>query len=573
MLRTLWRAAPLAAVLCLTLIAGTEAIPSVAATPAAGAECPTVVPIADLTPGMDLTGWTVREGTTPQAFQAEVLGVLEDGILPGRDLIVVRTSGSIFDGIGGVWAGMSGSPVYLGEDLVGAIAYGFSSATSPIAGVTPAEDMVALADDVASPARVKLDRPIRSAIARAIHETLAEIPSAMRTLRVPVGISGAGGAGLKAVRKGLGELGVRAVVHPVASAASDFIPGDVDPGDSISSVWSYGDFSMIASGTATYVCGDDVVAFGHSLFNFAPPGEMSFGMSPAPVLGVIVDDTWGSFKLTTSGPPLGTFVEDRFAGQHGYIGMAPGDIPILTHVTDLDNDISRDGGTDIIADRELYFMSGITLMLNVYSIGDRVSPGTLDLETVIEGIRSDGSPWTLERDNRYTSVWDIGDRSTWELSEIVDAIAMNKWEDVAITGIDLTASFTDDLYEYRIRKVEVTTATLDHEQVGEVTVAPGEEITLSVTLGGRMGQEVVDVVMRAPKKRGQGSILVTGGGNVARAKSHDFDALLAALAGKPRDDDIVARLSYGTKGRAKSTRTVRAPGTVLGERTIFLEVN
>ena len=149
---------------------------------------------------------------------------------------------------------------------------------------------------------------------------------------------------------------------------------------------------------------------------------------------------------------------------------------------------------------------------------------------------------------------------------------MNKWEEIAITGIDLTASFTDDLYEYRIRKVEVTTATWDHEQVGEVTVTPGEKIILSVTLGGRMGQQVVDVRMTAPKKRGEGSILVTGGGNVARAKSHDFDALLAALASKPRDDDVVVRLFYGAKGRAKSTRTVRAAGTVLGERTLFLSV-
>jgi hypothetical protein len=569
--RTRSRAALLAVALCLALVAGAGVVPGVAAAPVAGAECPDVVAIDDLLPGMDLTGWTVREGTTTESFQAEVLGVLENGILPGRDLIVVDTSGAVFDGIGGVWAGMSGSPLYLGDDLVGAIAYGFSGATSPIAGVTPAEDMVALTD-TPTPPKVALDVSLRRAIARAADLSTAEVPSAMKALRVPVGISGAGGAGLRAVRQGLRELGVRAIVHPVASGSSDLVPGDVAPGDSIASVWSYGDFPMIASGTATYVCDDEMVAFGHSLFNFNPPGEMSFGMSPAPVMAVIVDPAWGSFKLTTSGPPLGTFVEDRFSGQAGYIGMAPDEVPIRAHVTDLDNDVSRDGVTAIIADRELFFMSGMTLLLNVYSVGDRVAPGTLDLETVIEGVREDRSPWTFERVNRYTSVWDIGDRSTWELSEIVDAIAMNKWEDVAITEIDLTAAFTEDLYEYRIAKIEVSTSTLDHVKTGEVTVSPQEEITLTVTIKGRMGSDVVDIVLTAPKRPGEGTIEVAGGGNVARAKSNDFDSLLAALADKPRDDEVVARLFYGPRGSLKSTTAGMAAGTVLGQRTIFLHV-
>ena len=69
------------------------------------------------------------------------------------------------------------------------------------------------------------------------------------------------------------------------------------------------------------------------------------------------------------------------------------------------------------------------------------------------------------------------------------------------------------------------------------------------------------------------SILITGGGNVARAKSHDFDALLTALAQKPRDDDLIARLFWGAWGLTMSTETTRAAGTVIGQRTIFLYVN
>ena len=58
------------------------------------------------------TGWTVSEGRDPEPFDAEVLGVLPDAIAPGRDMIVVDTSSPAITDAGGIWFGMSGSPVY-----------------------------------------------------------------------------------------------------------------------------------------------------------------------------------------------------------------------------------------------------------------------------------------------------------------------------------------------------------------------------------------------------------------------------------------------------------------------------
>ena len=43
----------------------------------------------------------------------------------------------------GIAAGMSGSPVYVDGKLMGAIAYGWSFAKEPLAGVTPIESMLA----------------------------------------------------------------------------------------------------------------------------------------------------------------------------------------------------------------------------------------------------------------------------------------------------------------------------------------------------------------------------------------------------------------------------------------------
>ena len=88
------------------------------------------MPVAEVEKGMVGTGYTVSEGTDPEPFSVEVLGVMEDGIGPGRDLIVVNTSSPAIDAAEGIWYGMSGSPVYIDDEFVGALAYGLSYGAS-----------------------------------------------------------------------------------------------------------------------------------------------------------------------------------------------------------------------------------------------------------------------------------------------------------------------------------------------------------------------------------------------------------------------------------------------------------
>jgi SpoIVB peptidase S55 len=89
------------------------------------------------------TGYTISSGTTPKPFTARVIGVLKDGIAPGLDMIIVETDSPAIRDAGGIWAGMSGSPVYTSDGrLLGAVAYGLSGAPSRIGGITPAEEML-----------------------------------------------------------------------------------------------------------------------------------------------------------------------------------------------------------------------------------------------------------------------------------------------------------------------------------------------------------------------------------------------------------------------------------------------
>ena len=63
-------------------------VPMVSAAPAAGSctqqQRPQVFPEDQLQPGMMATGLTTIQGRTPQSFDAQILGVLPDFVLPGQ---------------------------------------------------------------------------------------------------------------------------------------------------------------------------------------------------------------------------------------------------------------------------------------------------------------------------------------------------------------------------------------------------------------------------------------------------------------------------------------------------------
>src|SRR6478735_3943457 len=100
----------------------------------------TFFPVRDLKPGMHGTGKTVFSGDRIEDFDVEILGVLEN-IGPKQSLILARLSGGPIERTG-VMQGMSGSPVYIGGKLAGAVAMAFPFSKDPIAGIRPIEAMV-----------------------------------------------------------------------------------------------------------------------------------------------------------------------------------------------------------------------------------------------------------------------------------------------------------------------------------------------------------------------------------------------------------------------------------------------
>ena len=109
--------------------------------PEAGARKADFYPLEDVRPGQKGVARTVFSGTEPQEFGVEVLGVLPGFPAPRQSVVIVRLSGAQIERTS-VFAGMSGSPVYLDGKLLGAVAYSFPFAKEPIAVITPYKQMV-----------------------------------------------------------------------------------------------------------------------------------------------------------------------------------------------------------------------------------------------------------------------------------------------------------------------------------------------------------------------------------------------------------------------------------------------
>ena len=102
-----------------------------------------ILPLTEVPVGAHGVARTVIAGTLIEEFGVEILAIMKNKGAVG-DLILVRTYGDVIDRAGGVAQGMSGSPVFIGGRLIGAIGYGWSLTDQRTAMVTPIEDMLKL---------------------------------------------------------------------------------------------------------------------------------------------------------------------------------------------------------------------------------------------------------------------------------------------------------------------------------------------------------------------------------------------------------------------------------------------
>ena len=139
---------------------------------------PPYYPIDQVKPGTIGTGYTVWQGDKIEEFKVHIIGVLKNLIGPKRDLILAKLEGGPLAQTG-VIAGMSGSPVYIDGQLVGAVSYSLGAfSKEPIAGITPIAEMIdaATLDTPRAPigTRARLELPVtRDSVAAAMRASMS----------------------------------------------------------------------------------------------------------------------------------------------------------------------------------------------------------------------------------------------------------------------------------------------------------------------------------------------------------------------------------------------------------------
>ena len=114
--------------------------------PAPAYAMPDILPVSEMQGGMTGTAYTVVEPSGDiESFQVDIVGVLSGG-KGSYDMIMARAYGPLIDRAGGVLQGMSGSPVYIDDKLVGAVAIGLKEMNLDTFFITPIENMLPLWD-------------------------------------------------------------------------------------------------------------------------------------------------------------------------------------------------------------------------------------------------------------------------------------------------------------------------------------------------------------------------------------------------------------------------------------------
>ena len=294
-------------------------------------DCAEAYPVADITEGMVVDGLTVTQGTEPTAFTGAVIGVLDDGIAPGVDMILAdlaNTSGdpaddTRIDEVGGIWQGMSGSPVYAEDGrLLGAVAYGLSWGPSTVAGITPYDEMDDYLPGVAAQ-RADVSGSMARKIAARSDVSARQASSGMKQLRVPLTINGLSQKRLNQARNDergdyLHSQGRAGTLIGAAGRGIAADPSDVVDGGNLGAAMSYGTITAGGVGTVTDRCGDELVGFGHPMM-FA--GSTSLGLMPADALLVQPESLGAPFKVANLGEPAGTISQDRLTGITGTVGV------------------------------------------------------------------------------------------------------------------------------------------------------------------------------------------------------------------------------------------------------------
>ena len=574
-----YRRATLVIMLSVALVISVLTAPGRAQT---GPECAEPVPVEEITVGMTGQGLTVERGTAPSPFDVEILGVLRDGIAPGIDLIIANLESTAV-AAAGVWAGMSGSPVYADDGrLIGAVAYSLSFSPSSIAGITPAETMLDLYRYPGATAGLQMKDavPLPAAVQRRVvagsDTTRSEAREGMSPLDVPLAVSTLRPARFDQLMQRLGrDLNVTPVrANRAAQATAP--AGDIFPGSNFAAALSYGDVTLAGVGTTTDVCDGAALAFGHPLLF---DGRTSLSAHAADAILVQPDALGGSYKLANIAGLVGTVDQDRLAGLRARLGDAPQPAVVRSVLASTTLNRERTGTTWVNRSKDVPDVAPFHALANLDVLADKIGEGRVALTWTAEGTRGNGSRWKITRRNRFADRFDVTFASVFEMLDWLYLINTNRFADVSFDRVSMSGSVSGHFQRVRLGDVRVAVNDGAFRRIGAIErlrVRPGNTIKVRVPLI-RYREEApfrtVNLKLVVPRNLAGRSVRLGVFGGASLQDEIDvhggtsFDDILARMRRLESSNDVVARLQVaGDAGPRVFRRAERTLGNVVGGR-------
>ena len=487
---------------------------------------PPYYPIDQVKPGMVATGHTVWQGDKIEEFEVHIIGVLKNVIGPRRDLILAKLVGGPLAHTG-VIAGMSGSPVYIDGQLVGAVSYSLGAfSKEPIAGITPIAEMIDAATlDTPRPpmgTRARLELPVtRDSVATAMRASMSwarpfadrpsdvqifgdgvssQVATMLRPIATPLNLGGFSPEVAEMLGASFRDHGF---VPVAGAAAAGQIPSmsnaPLRPGSAVGVNIVSGDFNMGATGTVTEVIGNKIYAFGHPFFNLGP---IAFPMTKA-YIHTLLPSMTSSMKISTLGDVIGTIHQDRATTIAGLTGDGPATIPVKITL-ESERGFKKQFEFRVVSDQlftPLFTYASILSTLTSYE--RETGAATFNIKGTMN-VKSHGEIKIEDLFSGNSASMSTAGSVMAPLTFLLD----NDFEPIQIEAVDLTIQSFE----------QPRTATIERVWLDGARARAGRMVPLKVLMRGYRGEEVVRTVpLEIPANAtGSLSVMVSDGARLAQ---------------------------------------------------------
>ncbi|HUR57707.1 MAG TPA: SpoIVB peptidase S55 domain-containing protein [Opitutaceae bacterium] len=541
---------------CLFLVVFAAVCRGFAAQPSEAA----VLPLDELKPGQAGEVWTVFKGTEPEPFAVEITGVLRNALGPGKSLIVCELTDPRVQKMGAV-AGMSGSPLYVGGRLAGALSYQIQRfETVRFAGFTPAADLSEVRDRLSGTGGQTVVSAPASADStyKAIQPvfTLGGLSPLVADLFAPHFAA----LGLSTIALGgstQGSIAPQPATAELQTQNSKLRTAGLRPGGAVAVALATGDITLAGTGTVSRVDGPNITAFGHPMMSL---GDVELPMCAAEIL-TILPSQMSSMKIANTGAVIGTITQDRLSAVSGTLGAGP-------DMTNVDVTVKTGRG----AARTLRFAVVRQQQLTPLIVAAGVSQAILGSNDagLVNGFRLSSNVSFPAAQKLASQTLYAGPQGfTQGLNEFVQGLAANLQNPYAKTFPD-QVSFTIEPLK------DNPAVTLDMFQLSRSTPRAGQLVQLTIAWRDWQGgahREIIDIpidsswagkqleVVMAP---GRAMDELTGRPRVISASElRSFEAYLAAMRDdRPTDGVCIAVVERAALFSDQTVATPDAPGSI-----------